>query len=203
MPVQRAPASNLRVRQSPSSLLRHPLSNIAIHAAHWLNRAPKHARSSNPYLVKFYLQPRYSLPGKQCLAIHAALSYLEAIDRAHAYRRHLGATMSHIRATVLAGALIASAATTVTAPDARAQVWVEGAFFSNQSGNVKCELVHSSTGETFTLCVSDIARAIQPECNPPEHLIPAVRIEPNYVGTMCWNQGFPCLLYTSPSPRDS
>ena len=34
------------------------------------------------------------------------------------------------------------------------------------------------------------ARKAHPECNPPQALIPAVKVEDDWAGTLCWNQGF-------------
>lgn len=85
----------------------------------------------------------------------------------------------------LAGATIALAAVTLNAPAAHASTHT----YSNQSGDVRCEIYNTPQGHT-TLCVSDKARKSQPECNPPQALIPAVKVEKNWVGTMCWNQGF-------------
>ena len=85
----------------------------------------------------------------------------------------------------LAGATIALAAVTLNAPAAHASTHT----YSNQSGDVRCEIYNTPQGHT-TLCVSDKARKSQPECNQPQALIPAVKVEKNWVGTMCWNQGF-------------
>ena len=85
----------------------------------------------------------------------------------------------------LAGATIALATITLTAPAANAATYT----YSNQSGDVRCEIYNTPQGHT-TLCVSDKARKAHPECNPPEHLIPAVKVEDNWAGTLCWNQGF-------------
>ena len=92
----------------------------------------------------------------------------------------------------LAGATITLATITLTAPAANAATYT----YSNQSGDVRCEIYNTPQGHT-TLCVSDKARKTQPECNPPEHLIPAVKVEDNWVGTLCWNQGF----IQGPDPR--
>lgn len=63
------------------------------------------------------------------------------------------------------------------------------ATYSNAAGNVRCEMYQTEAG-TETICVSETARKAQPECNPPSHLIPAVTIGRDFVGTNCWNQGF-------------
>lgn len=76
-------------------------------------------------------------------------------------------------------------AATILAPAASANMTV-----SNTAGNVRCEVVTLQDGRTNTICVSDTARQTQPECNPPEHLIPAIEVGPGYVGRKCWNQGF-------------
>ena len=61
--------------------------------------------------------------------------------------------------------------------------------FANADGSVRCELAQfDSTHET--LCVSQRARESQPECNPPQQLIPAIAIQDRFVGKKCWNQGF-------------
>ena len=87
--------------------------------------------------------------------------------------------------TVAAVAILT--ATAALTPTAAAQNTT--ATYSNQAGNIRCE-VYQVGGETKTICVSDTARTTQPECNPPEQLIPAVTIDTNFVGTNCWNQGF-------------
>ncbi|MEH0147704.1 hypothetical protein V6D40_08540 [Corynebacterium sp. Q4381] len=61
--------------------------------------------------------------------------------------------------------------------------------FGNAKNTVRCSLT-TEGGNTFALCTSDIGRGAQPECNPPNELVPSVAIEPEYVGTSCWNQGF-------------
>ena len=91
----------------------------------------------------------------------------------------------------LAGATITLAAVTLSAPAALASTHT----YSNQSGDVRCEIYNTPQGHT-TLCVSDKARKAHPECNPPEHLIPAVKVEDNWAGTLCWNQGFTPVSYT-------
>lgn len=83
---------------------------------------------------------------------------------------------------VTAATLIAAAA---LAPAASANI----ATYSNTSGDVRCE-IYQVDGSTETICVSDTARQTQPECNPPEQLIPAVTVGRDFVGTNCWNQGF-------------
>lgn len=60
---------------------------------------------------------------------------------------------------------------------------------ANGDGSVACQVVVSNQGTT-TLCVSQVARQSQPECNPPEHQIPAISLNPGFAGTHCWNQGF-------------
>lgn len=84
--------------------------------------------------------------------------------------------------TVLGTAALASGlATAAFAPNAAANPQ----YVSNADNTVRCYMYD---GET--LCVSDLARGSQPECNPPAELIPAVSIQRNWVGTKCWNQGF-------------
>ena len=84
--------------------------------------------------------------------------------------------------TVLGTAVLAAGlATAAFAPNAAANP----NYVSNANNTVRC---YMTEGET--LCVSDIGRDAQPECNPPGHLIPAVSIQRNWVGTKCWNQGF-------------
>lgn len=75
----------------------------------------------------------------------------------------------------------ALAATVALAPQAAAAPQ----FVSNSDNSVRCALYD---GET--LCVSDRARASQPQCNPKGELIPAVSVQRKWVGTKCWNQGF-------------
>lgn len=89
------------------------------------------------------------------------------------------------RTTTVVGATIALAAITVAAPAADASTHT----YSNQKDDVRCEIYNTPQGHT-TLCVYDKARKVQPECNPPQALIPTVKAEKNWVGTMCWNQGF-------------
>lgn len=83
---------------------------------------------------------------------------------------------------VTAATLIAAAA---LAPAASANI----ATYSNTSGDVRCE-IYQIHGTTKTICVSDAARKAQPECNPPEQLIPAVSVGDGSAVTHCWNQGF-------------
>ncbi|MBA1838347.1 hypothetical protein GC584_09985 [Corynebacterium sp. zg912] len=63
------------------------------------------------------------------------------------------------------------------------------ATYSNATGDVRCEMYQTEAG-TETICVSETARQTQPECNPPQQLIPAVTVNRDFVGTNCWNQGF-------------
>lgn len=84
------------------------------------------------------------------------------------------------RTTTIVGATIALAAITVATPTADASTHA----YSNQKGDVLCEIYNTPQGRT-TLCVSDKARKAHPECNPPEHLIPAVKVENNWAGTLC------------------
>ena len=83
---------------------------------------------------------------------------------------------------VTAATLIAAAA---LAPAASANI----ATYSNTSGDVRCE-IYQIHGTTKTICVSDAARKAQPECNPPEQLIPAVSVGDGSAAVHCWNQGF-------------
>lgn len=83
---------------------------------------------------------------------------------------------------VATATLIAAAA---LAPAASANI----ATYSNTSGDVRCE-IYQIHGTTKTICVSDAARKTQPECNPPEQLIPAVSVGDGSAVTHCWNQGF-------------
>ena len=92
----------------------------------------------------------------------------------------------HTRPTAaLAGAALTLAAVTLSVPAAHASTHT----YSNQRGDVRCEIYNTPQGHT-TLCVSDKARKAHPECNPPEALIPAVKVEDDWAGTLCWNQGF-------------
>lgn len=88
--------------------------------------------------------------------------------------------------TTTAAAVALAAAATALAPAATADPNV--ATYSNAAGNVRCE-IYQVDGSTETICVSDTARQTQPECNPPEQLIPAVTVGRDFVGTNCWNQG--------------
>lgn len=80
-----------------------------------------------------------------------------------------------------------AAAATALAPAATADPNL--ATYSNAAGTVRCE-IYQVGGITETICVSDTARQNQPECNPPEQLIPAVTVGRDFVGTSCCNQGF-------------
>ena len=62
-------------------------------------------------------------------------------------------------------------------------------MFSNADGSVICQTTQLDTTHE-TLCVSDKARAAQPECNPKDILIPAIAIQDKFVNLKCWNQGF-------------
>lgn len=95
-------------------------------------------------------------------------------------------TITRTAATV--AAITLTSAALATAP-ANAQQASDARFYSNSANTVRC-YISTNDGKTYTMCVSDIGRDHQPECNPPEHLIPRVGIEPNWVGTACWNQGF-------------
>lgn len=98
--------------------------------------------------------------------------------------------MNTIKRTPLTvAAATALTAATISALPANAQTNMEIKVFSNSANTVRCQVI-TEGGKTFTRCVSDIGREKQPECNPPEQLIPSVSIEPNYTGTNCWNQGF-------------
>lgn len=88
-------------------------------------------------------------------------------------------------ATTIVAALAATTATLAPAATANPNV----ATYSNAAGNVRCE-IYQVDGSTETICVSETARQTQPECNPPEQLIPAVTVGRDFVGTNCWNQGF-------------
>ena len=90
-------------------------------------------------------------------------------------------------APVTVAAVAILTATAALTPSAAAQS--NTGTYSNQNGNVRCES-YQVGGETKTICVSDTARTTQPECNPPEQLIPAVSISRGFTGTLCWNQGF-------------
>ena len=89
-------------------------------------------------------------------------------------------------------AAVATAAITTTlaaaiAPAAHADL--DQKLFSNADNTVRCHIaIHD--GATYTKCVSEKGRAAQPECAPPDVLIPSVSIEPKYTGVSCWNQGF-------------
>lgn len=81
---------------------------------------------------------------------------------------------------LLSAGLISLAA--VSAPAAHAD-----SAFNNNDNSVRCE--HYTIDNGVTICVSDRARATQPECTPPEANAPALAIYRNWVGTKCWNQG--------------
>lgn len=81
--------------------------------------------------------------------------------------------MKMTHTTTLVAALAAT--TAALAPAATADPNV--ATYSNAAGNVRCE-IYQVDGSTETICVSDTARQTQPECNPPEQLIPAVTVGP-------------------------
>ncbi len=91
----------------------------------------------------------------------------------------------HRRATASLAASALFAATLV--PSAAADPNL--ATYSNATGDVRCEMYQTEAG-TETICVSETARQTQPECNPPQQLIPAVTVSRDFVGTNCWNQGF-------------
>ncbi|OHQ51914.1 hypothetical protein HMPREF2617_02635 [Corynebacterium sp. HMSC070H05] len=84
-------------------------------------------------------------------------------------------------APVTVAAVAILTATAALAPSAAAQNNV--GTYSNQNGNVRCES-YQVGGETKTICVSDTARKTQPECNPPEQLIPAVSISRGFTGEL-------------------
>ena len=92
--------------------------------------------------------------------------------------------MTHTATSVITAL---AAAATALAPAATADSNL--ATYSNAAGTVRCE-IYQVGGSTETICVSDTARQTQPECNPPEQLIPAVTVGRDFVGTSCWNQGF-------------
>lgn len=96
-------------------------------------------------------------------------------------------------ASTAAAALLA--ASSFTAPAYAADT--EYKVFGNANNTVRCSIA-TDNGETYTLCTSDIGRAAQPACNPPNELVPSVAIEPNYVGTSCWNQGFERVILLKP-----
>ncbi|PZO97831.1 MAG: hypothetical protein DI609_12200 [Corynebacterium urealyticum] len=91
-------------------------------------------------------------------------------------------TRTHAALAISAAALAAAA---FAAPTAQASTHT----YSNQGGDVRCEIYDYPTSHT-TLCVSDAARPAHPECNPPQQLIPAIKVEKGWVGELCWNQGF-------------
>lgn len=95
--------------------------------------------------------------------------------------------------TIKRTAFAAAAATALTAATfstlpANAQP-MDARLFTNSANTVRCEIV-TNDGKTFTLCTSDIGRDKQPECNPPNELVPSVYIYPNAIDVACWNQGF-------------
>ena len=91
---------------------------------------------------------------------------------------HRRATASLAASVLFAAALVPSAAADPNL-----------ATYSNATGDVRCEMYQTEAG-TETICVSETARQTQPECNPPQQLIPAVTVNRDFVGTNCWNQGF-------------
>lgn len=92
--------------------------------------------------------------------------------------------MSRKLSALTASAIAAAALITVPAANAASNIIV-----SNSAGNVTCQVFVDGNG-THTLCVSDIARGSQPQCNPPAQLIPAVSLNTGGARTHCWNQGF-------------
>ena len=92
--------------------------------------------------------------------------------------------MAHTATSVITALAVAA---TALAPAATADPNL--ATYSNAAGTVRCE-IYQVGGSAETICVSDTARQTQPECNPPEQLIPAVTVGRDFVGTSCWNQGF-------------
>lgn len=84
---------------------------------------------------------------------------------------------------------IVTAATLITAAALAPAASANIATYSNTAGDVRCE-IYQIHGTTKTICVSDAARKAQPECNPPEQLIPAVSVGDGSAVTHCWNQGF-------------
>lgn len=92
------------------------------------------------------------------------------------------------RASATVAAITLASAALATAP-VNAQQPSDDRFYSNAANTVRC-YISTEGGKTYTMCVSEIGRDHQPECNPPQELIPRVGIEPNWVGTACWNQGF-------------
>lgn len=92
------------------------------------------------------------------------------------------------RTTFTVAAATALTAAAFTATPASAQSTSNIKQFTNSANTVRCQII-TDAGKTYTRCVSDVGHGKQPECNPPEHLIPAVAIEPNFTGTSCWNQG--------------
>lgn len=85
--------------------------------------------------------------------------------------------------------IVATATLIVAAVALAPAASANSAAYSNTAGDVRCE-IYQVDGSTETICVSDTARQTQPECNPPEQLIPAVTVGRDFVGTNCWNQGF-------------
>lgn len=84
---------------------------------------------------------------------------------------------------------IVTVATLITAAALAPAASANIATYSNTSGDVRCE-IYQIHGTTKTICVSDAARKAQPECNPPEQLIPAVSVGAGSAEVHCWNQGF-------------
>lgn len=99
------------------------------------------------------------------------------------------------RSTSAAAATALLAASAFASPAHAADT--EYKVFGNANNTVRCSIA-TGDGATYTLCTSDIGRAAQPECNPPNALVPSVAIEPNYVGTSCWNQGFEGVIRLQP-----
>lgn len=87
--------------------------------------------------------------------------------------------------TALSTATLAAGLMVVGAGAANAQ---DARQFTNVAGDVRCEVL-TFEGGPYVNCVSDRARASKPECNPPNELIPSVRVYRGETHAGCWNQG--------------
>ncbi|QGU07870.1 hypothetical protein COCCU_09730 [Corynebacterium occultum] len=82
-------------------------------------------------------------------------------------------------------------ATALTVGGATATAQTAPLQYTNAAGDVRCTFYPRAEG-THVLCVSDApgSRAANPECNPPQALIPSLVINTrNETFTNCWNQG--------------
>lgn len=95
-------------------------------------------------------------------------------------RRHRVAVVAATAATIMAvGA----------APAAAAQINQVAVTVGN--GDVECRSIIQD-GKTYTNCISATAASHRnhAECNPPEQLVPSVRMDAGNTTVGCWNQGY-------------